>query len=100
MSLIEYFLQLPLLSQILIIYAALINLIAFFYFGLDKFKSQINSWRVSEKTLWLLALLGGSAGSLCGMYFFRHKTKKVSFQLVLGLIIVLHLGILILILAN
>ena len=82
------FLSLNLISQILLLYIIAINIIAFFFFGLDKLKSQLNKRRrISEKTLWFLALLGGSPGSIFGMYFFIHKTKKDSFQIVLALIL-------------
>lgn len=93
MSLIEFFLQLPLLNQILVVYLIFINLVSFFYFGLDKLKSQFNDWRISEKTLWVITLFGGSIGSMLGMFFFRHKTKKNSFKIVIGLILLLQIGL-------
>lgn len=92
----ERFLQLPLLSQAVLIYAVFINIITFFYFGIDKIKSQMGRWRVSEKTLWILTLIGGSIGALTGMHFFRHKTKKLSFQAMIAIIVVAHLAILVL----
>lgn len=84
---LAYFINLPILSQLLVIYFIVINLITFFYFGFDKMRSQINERRVRERTLWLLALIGGSAGALLGMHFFRHKTKKISFQAVIAVIL-------------
>lgn len=78
----NWFLSLNLTTQILFLYIIIINIVAFFFFGLDKLKSQLSHRRVSEKMLWALALIGGSAGSLIGMYFFHHKTKKTSFQIV------------------
>lgn len=83
--------QLSVINQILIIYFLLINLISFFNIGLDKLKSQLSHWRTKETTLWLLALLGGSLGTLLGMNFFRHKTKKNSFQIILALIFFLQI---------
>jgi len=77
---LTYFTNLPLPTQILITYLVLINIITFFYFGLDKLKSQLQHRRISEKTLWILSAIGGSLGALLGMNFFRHKTKKLSFQ--------------------
>ncbi len=58
----------------------MINIITFFYFGLDKLKSQLQHRRISEKMLWILSAIGGSVGALLGMNFFRHKTKKLSFM--------------------
>lgn len=74
------FFSLPIFHQIAIAYLALVNIAAFFYYGMDKHKSRTNNRRVSENTLWLLALFGGSPAALLAMRFFRHKTKKLSFQ--------------------
>ena len=49
--------------------------------GLDKRKAKLNHWRISEKTLFSLALMGGSIGGILGMYTFRHKTKHLKFTL-------------------
>jgi uncharacterized membrane protein YsdA (DUF1294 family) len=46
---------------------------------------------VREKTLWLLALLGGSPAALAGMHVFRHKTKKLSFQAGLAAILAIQI---------
>ena len=78
---------------ILIAYLAIINLVAFVYYGLDKSLARHKARRVSEKTLWLLAAGGGTLGALMGMNFFRHKTKKLSFQL--GLLAILMAQLLI-----
>lgn len=59
---------------------ATINIIAFAIMGIDKSKARKGSWRIPEKTLFLLALAGGSLGILCGMYFFHHKTQHWQFK--------------------
>lgn len=88
---LELFLKLNFNLQILLVYLITVNVITFFFFGWDKLRSQIRgSQRVSEKMLWLLTLFGGSAGAWSGMYFFRHKTKKISFQLVVWLIFLIQ----------
>ena len=87
----RWFLELNLPSQALLIYFLLINIAGFFYIGIDKMKAQVNRRRVSEKTLWLLALIGGSLGTLLGMHFFRHQTKKISFQTILAVILAVQL---------
>ena len=56
-------------------YLALVNLVAFVVYGADKRRARRDRRRVSEKTLFLLALAGGSAGAWAGMYTFRHKTR-------------------------
>ena len=61
-------------------YLLLINLVAFLLMGLDKRRARRNRWRISEKTLFLSAILGGSAGALVGMYLFHHKTRHWYFR--------------------
>ena len=65
----------------IIIYLLTINLIGLFAMYIDKKKAKYGKWRISEKTLILIALLGGSIGTLIGMYWFRHKTQKLKFTL-------------------
>lgn len=89
----QWFLSLNTPTQILLLYIVVINIASFFFFGLDKLKSQLNSRRISEKGLWFMAFVGGSVGSLIGMYFFRHKTKKTSFQIVLVAILTFQMAI-------
>jgi len=57
----------------------LLNSLAFILMGIDKYKSQHNMWRISEKSLFIISVLGGSVGVLMGMYYFRHKTRHPSF---------------------
>ncbi|PIR74329.1 MAG: DUF1294 domain-containing protein [Candidatus Magasanikbacteria bacterium CG10_big_fil_rev_8_21_14_0_10_47_10] len=74
-------------------YLAVINLFAFLSFGFDKARSRTGGRRVPEKTLLILALLGGSAGALLAMNQFRHKTKKMSFQAWLAVILAVQIFI-------
>ena len=74
----------------------LINLAAFLAFGLDKWKAKRKEKkpsvrRVPERTLFLLALLGGSAGALLGMRAFHHKTLHRAFRYGIPAILALHL---------
>ena len=52
-----------------------INVVTFAVYGIDKRRARRGAWRVPEKTLFLLPLLGGSLGALLGMRVFHHKTK-------------------------
>ena len=72
-----------------IIYLIIINIVAFLAMWWDKRQAVQNEWRVSEVTLHLLGIIGGAIGIFGGMYKFRHKTNKRSFQgiAVFGLII-------------
>ena len=62
-------------TGLLAVYLAAINLAAFAVYGADKRCARKGKWRVPEKTLFLLPLLGGSVGALLGMRVFHHKTK-------------------------
>lgn len=78
-------------------YAFFINIMTFFYFGLDKIRAIAGGkTRIPEKTLFILIGIGGSIGALAAMNVFRHKTKKTSFHLILAGIIVIHLLLIIL----
>ena len=61
--------------KIFLIYLLLMNIAGFAAMGIDKCKAKAHAWRIPEKTLFGLSLLGGSAGTWAGMYAFRHKTK-------------------------
>lgn len=80
-------------SHIVIIYLVLINLAAFALMGLDKRKARKNLWRLPEKTLFLSAILGGSAGAIAGMYVFHHKTRHWYFVIGMPLILVIQIGL-------
>lgn len=56
-------------------YLFIINLIGFVIMGIDKKKAILGAYRIPEATLFIIALLGGSIGSVLGMYTFHHKTK-------------------------
>lgn len=77
--------------EYLLYYLCIINLIGFFAFWLDKRKAQKGQWRIPEKTLFLLAILGGGAGCYLGMQVFRHKTKHLSFVIGIPTIVTVEL---------
>ena len=75
-------------------YVLLINLALFAVMGIDKYKARNGLWRIPEKTLFGLALLGGSIGGILGMKVFRHKTKHNSFKFGFLAILLLQLALL------
>ncbi len=75
----------------LVIYFFIINLFAIFLMKYDKVKAINNQYRVSEKALFLIALILGGIGIYIGMYLFRHKTKHVKFTVGIPLIIILNI---------
>ncbi|MCI6732994.1 MAG: DUF1294 domain-containing protein [Lachnospiraceae bacterium] len=78
------------IKWILFVYLFLMNLIGFLSMLIDKRRARKNGWRIRERTLFLLAILGGSIGSLSGMYIFRHKTRHWYFVLGMPLILFLQ----------
>lgn len=61
-------------------YLAAVNLAAFALMGVDKRRARRGDWRISEKALFLPAVLGGALGGLLGMRVFHHKTKHWYFR--------------------
>lgn len=79
--------------QLLCIYAIVINLALFAAMGIDKYKARKGLWRIPEKTLFGLALAGGSIGGILGMQLFRHKTRHLSFKLGFPAILIAQLAL-------
>lgn len=66
--------------EILVIYLAIINLVGLYVMWSDKRKAKKNKWRIPEKVLFGVALLGGALGTTIGMHWFRHKTQHWYFK--------------------
>ena len=67
--------------KLFLAYLLIINAAGFALMLIDKWKAKKNRWRIPEATLMSVAALGGSVGSLLGMYTVRHKTKHLKFTL-------------------
>jgi len=72
-------------------YLAMVNFIGFALMGIDKYKAKKRAFRIPEATLFIIAIIGGSAGSLMGMYLFRHKTRHRSFVFGIPFILLLQI---------
>jgi uncharacterized membrane protein YsdA (DUF1294 family) len=57
------------------------NIVGLIIMGEDKKRAKKHEYRISEQTLWLVALFGGAVGATAGMQLFRHKTKHLSFKI-------------------
>ena len=79
--------------NVLLYYLLIINVVAFFLYGIDKLKAKHGKWRISELTLLRLAAAGGSVGAWAGMKIWHHKTQHWKFKIGLPLILVLQLTI-------
>ncbi|MDF2838963.1 MAG: hypothetical protein K0S60_666 [Evtepia sp.] len=71
-------------------YLFLLSIVGFLMMGIDKWKAKKGLWRIPEKTIFLVAILGGSAGACLGMHAFRHKTKHWYFKYGLPAILMLQ----------
>jgi uncharacterized membrane protein YsdA (DUF1294 family) len=67
------------------------NVITFFVYGIDKWKAKKGKWRISEATLLILAIIGGSIGAWLGIKVWHHKTMHKKFKYGVPAIIVLQL---------
>ena len=76
--------------EFLFAYLLLINAAGFLIMLLDKRKARKNLWRIPERTMFIVAILGGSLGVYAGMQIFRHKTKHAKFTIGMPLILSLQ----------
>ena len=77
----------------LIGYIIFVNILGFALMGIDKRKARKNAFRIPEATLFAMAIIGGSLGSILGMQLFRHKTKHLLF--IIGMPVILACQIII-----
>jgi uncharacterized membrane protein YsdA (DUF1294 family) len=78
------------MEQIILILVFIMSVIAFFVMGYDKSQAKKHGQRISERTLWTLAIFGGAIGSYLGMIMFRHKTKHTNFRLGFLMLMILY----------
>lgn len=79
------------IQTFLIGYPIVINVIGFLLMGIDKFRAKRRGFRIPEATLFIIAIIGGSIGSLLGMHIFRHKTRHRSFTIGMPVILVIQI---------
>ncbi|WP_026654350.1 MULTISPECIES: DUF1294 domain-containing protein [Butyrivibrio] len=73
--------------SLLTVYIIAVNIIGFALMGNDKRRARKNAFRIPEATLFAFSIIGGSIGTLIGMYTFRHKTKHMTFKIGIPVII-------------
>lgn len=81
------------LHSYLIYYLLAINAVAFIMYGIDKYKAKKAKWRISEATLLLLAVLGGSIGAWMGMKVWHHKTIHKKFKYGIPAILLMQIAL-------
>lgn len=80
--------------KVFFLYGLFINLIGFILMGLDKKKAKNHQWRISEKSLWFVTIVGGALGLFAGMQAFHHKTRHHLFQIGVPLLFFLQIAFL------
>ena len=86
--------------NIILGYLLAINIATFFLYGIDKYKARKGRWRISEATLLLMAVVGGSIGAWTGMRLWHHKTKHKKFKYGIPIIIILQVALAFYLLTN
>ena len=81
-------------------YLLAINIATFFLYGIDKYKAKKGRWRISEATLLLMAVVGGSIGAWTGMRLWHHKTMHKKFKYGIPIIIILQVALAVYLLTN
>ena len=82
------------MNETVLLFAIPLTSINFLLFGYDKFQAKRNGWRIPERVLLGLTILGGGIGGLAGMLVFRHKTRKNVFWLaaIVGIGLLIYLA--------
>ncbi|MBR5360910.1 MAG: DUF1294 domain-containing protein [Lachnospiraceae bacterium] len=78
---------------LMIIYIAVVNITGFALMGIDKARAKKRKFRIPEATLFVVALIGGSIGSIIGMLFYRHKTRKWYFVYGMPVILLIQIAL-------
>ena len=78
-------------NDVLLYYLMVINLVTFLVYGIDKWQAKQAGQRISEATLLMLAVVGGTVGALLGMKVWHHKTMHKKFKYGLPLILIVQM---------
>ena len=81
------------MMNIILGYLLAINIATFFLYGIDKYKAKKGRWRISEATLLMMAVIGGSIGAWAGMRLWHHKTMHKKFKYGIPLIIIMQIAL-------
>ena len=88
------------MHQYSLYYLLAVNALTFLLYGMDKYKAKKGRWRISEATLLLIAVIGGSIGAWAGMRLWHHKTMHKKFKYGIPLIIIMQIALVVYLLTN
>ena len=86
--------------NIILYYLLAVNIATFFVYGIDEYKARKGRWRISEATLLMMAVIGGSIGAWSGMRLWHHKTMHKKFKYGIPVIIILQVALAVYLLTN
>ena len=86
--------------NIILGYLLAVNIATVFLYGIDKYKAKKGRWRISEATLLMMAVIGGSIGAWAGMRLWHHKTMHKKFEYGIPIIIILQVALAVYLLTN
>ena len=81
------------MMNIILGYLLAVNITSFLLYGIDKYKAKKGRWRISEATLLLMAVIGGSIGAWAGMRLWHHKTMHKMFKYGIPLILIMQIAL-------
>ena len=82
------------MMNIILYYLLAVNIATFLLYGVDKYKAKKSKWRISEATLLLMAVIGGSIGAWAGMRLWHHKTMHKKVKYGIPVIIIMQIALL------
>ena len=85
MELVVRLYQLSNIPSLFLGYVLLINLLLFLLMGIDKRAAKRKKWRIPERRLLTLGIIGGGIGGILGMLVFHHKTHRIYFTICYGI---------------
>ena len=88
------------MMNIILGYLLAVNIASFLLYGIDKYKAKKGKWRVSEATLLMMAVIGGSIGASAGMRLWHHKTMHKKFKYGIPIIIIMQVALAVYLLTN
>ena len=88
------------MMNIILGYLLAVNITSFLLYGIDKYKAKKGRWRISEATLLLMAVIGGSIGAWGGMRIWHHKTMHKKFKYGIPVIIIFQVALAVYLLIN
>ena len=88
------------MMNIILGYLLAVNITSFLLYGIDKYKAKKGRWRISEATLLLMAVIGGSIGAWVGMRIWHHKTMHKKFKYGIPVIIIFQVALAVYLLIN